>query len=209
MYFTAVFELGDGVKDVRNIAVYRSSVYNTIQNLFTIVKGGIQLSSSKSLQISLEDVKRGRAGLNKHRQSLLERVPKTGDWAKFAADSISMKDIAFLTAKTGDEFAILKGKKADILFHGSKNSCLFDGVLCDMLVGGQVRLYGHSHPAERVPAASSADRNTLSLIGQKKSRIISAITGREIEFTDWEFDDGIISGRSGDDVDIRRGEENR
>ena len=209
MCFTAVFELGDGVKDVRNIAVYRSGVYNTIQNLFTMVKGGIQLSSSKSLQISLEDVKRGRAGLNKRRQSLLERVPKTDDWAKFAADSISMKDSAFLTAKTGDEFAILKGKKADILFHGSKNSCLFDGVLCDMLVGGQLRLYGHSHPAERVPAASSADRNTLSLIGQKKSRIISAITGREIEFTDQEFDDGVISERSGDDVDIRRGEENR
>ena len=31
-----------------------------------------------------------------------------------------MKDLAFLTAKTGDEFAILKGKKEDILFHGSK-----------------------------------------------------------------------------------------
>ena len=70
------------MKDVRNIAVYRSSVYNTIQNLFTIVKGGIQLSSSKSLQISLSEVKRGRAGLNKHRQSLLDRVPQTDDRAK-------------------------------------------------------------------------------------------------------------------------------
>lgn len=133
LYFTAVFEVGDGVRGVRNIAVYRFSVYNTIRDLLTIIKGGIQLSSSKSLQVSLAEVKRGRAGLNKHRQSLLDRIP----------------------------------------------------------------------------AASSADRNTLSLIGQKKSRIISAITGREIEFTDREFDDGVISERSGDDVDIRRGEENR
>lgn len=129
------------MRGVRNIAVCRFSVYNTIRDLLTIIKGGIQLSSSKSLQVSLAEVKRGRAGLNKHRQSLLDRVPATDDWAKFAADSISMKDIAFLTAKTGDEFAILKGKKEDILFHGSKNSCLFDGVLCDMLASRQLKLF--------------------------------------------------------------------
>ena len=86
MYFTAIFEAGDGVRGVRNIAVCRFSVYNTIRDLLTIIKGGIQLSSSKSLQVSLAEVKRGRAGLNKHRQSLLDRVPATEDWAKEEQD---------------------------------------------------------------------------------------------------------------------------
>lgn len=148
----------------------------------------IRLSSSQSVQVALEKVKRGRAGLNRHRIMLLKRVPDTNNWARFKKDSISMKDIAFLTAKTGDEFAILSGKKEDILFHGSKYHCNFDGMLYEMLKKGQLEIYGHSRPAENIPIPSVDDRNTLKKIGQKQSRLISATTGREINFCDDEFD---------------------
>ena len=147
----------------------------------------IRLSSSKSMEISLEKVRQGKAGLNKHRRSLLFRVPNPNNWANFPKGSISMKDVAYLTAKTGDEFAILTGKKEDILFHGIKNHCVFDLDLGEMLISGQFRLYGHSHPGERFPMPSYDDRETLKLIGQKKSRLVSAVTGREIEFSDNAF----------------------
>ena len=147
----------------------------------------VNLSSSKSLRISLEDVKYGSAGLNKHRRQLLNRVPNTNDWARFAKNSLTMKDLAFLTAKTGDEFAILKGKKEDILFHGSKYHCDFEGVLYEMLIKGQLEIFGHSHPNEIIPIPSRDDRQTLQIIKQKKSRLISAITGKEVEFDDNEF----------------------
>ena len=49
----------------------------------------VKLSSSKSLRISLEDVKYGSAGLNKHRRQLLNRVPNTNDWARFAQNSLT------------------------------------------------------------------------------------------------------------------------
>ena len=81
-------------------------------------------------------MKYGSAGLNEHRRQLLNRVPNTNDWARFAQNSLTMKDLAFLTAKTEDEFAILKGKKEDILFHGSKYHCDFEGVLYEMLIKG-------------------------------------------------------------------------
>ncbi len=145
------------------------------------------LSSSKSLMISLEKVKQGKAGLNKHRQSLLNRVPKTNNWANFSKGSISMKDIAFLSAKTGDEFAILAGKREDILFHGSKYHCMFDGEISEMLINGQLELYGHSHPAEFFPRPSDDDIETLQKLGQKKSRLISAVTGKEMEFVGHKF----------------------
>lgn len=147
----------------------------------------IKLSSAKSLRISLENVKYGTSGLNEHRNNLLNRVPETNDWAKFNKDSLTMKDIAFLTAKTGDEFAILRGKKEDILFHGSKYHCDFNGVLYDMLIKKKLEIYGHSHPTDIIPIPSRDDRKTLKIIKQKKSRLISAITGKEVEFDDNEF----------------------
>lgn len=148
----------------------------------------LRLSSAKSMEISLEQVRLGKAGLNKHRESLLARVPNSYDWAVFCKESISMKDIAYLTAQTGDEFAILTGKKEDILFHGVKNHCIFTADLSELLISGQYKLFGHSHPGERVPMASRDDRETLRLIGQKKSRLVSAVTGREMEYTDNAFD---------------------
>ena len=147
----------------------------------------ITLSSANSMEISLEQVHKGKAGLNKHREAILARVPDAGNWAFFSKGSISMKDIAFLTAKTGDEFAILAGKKEDILFHGVRNHCIFTDELSNLLIKGQYKIYGHSHPGERFPVASQDDRKTLKLIGQKKSRLVSAVTGREIEFTDNAF----------------------
>ena len=58
--------------------------------------------------------------------------------------SVSLQDIDFLSAKTGHEFALLKGKKNDILFHGDARHCIFDD-----------------------------DREFLQYIGQSESKIVS------------------------------------
>jgi len=55
---------------------------------------------------------------------------------------------------------------------------------------GQFELYGHSHPAEWFPIPSDDDIKTLQEIGQKKSRLVSAVTGREIIFFNNEFENG-------------------
>jgi len=67
------------------------------------------LESTKSIQISLETIRSGDAGLNAHRQMMLGRTPETGDWARFALNSLELIDLAYLSAKTGHEFAILRG----------------------------------------------------------------------------------------------------
>lgn len=143
----------------------------------------VQLSSSKSMQISLESVRLDQAGLNNHRRSMLKRVPKSGDWAKFPCESIKTKDIAFLSAKTGDEFAILRGKREDILFHGTHYHCEFEDILIDMLMSGKLFLYAHSHVDGGNLVASKDDRNFLKTIGQKKSLVVSAYDGQEREFS--------------------------
>jgi len=149
----------------------------------------IKLSSKKSYATSLQSVRTGEAGLNEHRTNMLNRVPESGNWTNFKKDSLTTKDIAFLSAYTGHEFAILRGKHTDILFHGMERHCIFDDDLVELLKSGKLELVAHSHPdAERI-VPSKDDRDFLKKIGQKESCIVSYITGKENTFTANMFDD--------------------
>ena len=146
------------------------------------IGNGLTLSSTRSMQVSLEAVRCGKAGLDAHRLRMLTRVPETGDWARFDQNSIELKDLAYLTAKVGDEFALLRGKHEDILFHGGRIECHITGILWDSLANRKLELVGHSHPGEDIPEPSLGDRLALRKIGQKKSMVISARTGISVEF---------------------------
>ena len=50
----------------------------------------IVLESTHSVQISLEAIREGDAGLNSHRQSMLNRVPEVGDSATFRHESLEL-----------------------------------------------------------------------------------------------------------------------
>lgn len=149
----------------------------------------IVLDSLRSTQISLESIREGNAGLNAHRQTMLDRVPEIGDSAIFKCESLELIDLAYLTAKTGHEFAILRGKDMDILFHGDSTHCELQETLVDMMLAHKLRIIGHSHPGEDDPIPSPADRIALRTIGQKKSIVISGRTGREKEFGQSPFED--------------------
>lgn len=143
----------------------------------------MELKSAQSMRVSLESIRNGEGGLDAHRTIMLQRVPEPGDWARFPLEHLKMKDLAYLTAKTGHEFAILRGKSEDILFHGKATRCTFDDVLAEMLLSGRLRIFGHSHPGEETPVPSNADREILKKIGQTKSHLIAARSGLEIVFS--------------------------
>lgn len=143
----------------------------------------IELASTGSMRVSLETVRIGKAELNERRASMLRRVSETGDWAKFKRGHLELIDLAYLTAKTGHEFAILRGKREDILFHGDVRHCGLDGILIDMLVEKKLSIVGHSHPGEPIPMPSNEDRKTLEEIGQRTSWVVSGITGAMVKFS--------------------------
>ncbi len=147
------------------------------------------LSSTESTKTSLEAIRRGEAGLNLHRQSLLDRVPDTGDWASFKRNTITNKDIAYLSASTGHEFALLRGKKRDILFHGDEMHCNINDELLELLKSGKLRLVAHTHSDYDRIQPSADDREFLKTIGQKSSIIISYVTGLEKKFSTNPFED--------------------
>lgn len=148
-----------------------------------------KLSSGKSYATSLKSVMSGEAGLNERRTKLLSRVPASGDWSNFEKDTLTTKDIAFLSAYTEHEFAILRGKHTDILFHGDAEHCVFEDDMVDLIKCGKLRLVAHSHPDYDAIIPSRDDRNFLKLVGQKESCIVSWITGKESVFSDDMFED--------------------
>lgn len=147
------------------------------------------LDSSRSTQISLEAIREGNAGLSAHRQVMLNRVPEVGDSATFRYGTLELIDLAYLTAMTGHEFAILRGKDIDILFHGDSFHCEFQETLVEMMMAHKLEILRHSHPGEDDPVPSPGDRQALKRIGQKKSVIVSGRTGRMKEFGQSPFED--------------------
>lgn len=55
----------------------------------------VLLSSTASLRKSLEAIRNGDAGLTERRKSILNRIPKSNDWAAFERNSVRTKDIAY------------------------------------------------------------------------------------------------------------------
>lgn len=140
------------------------------------------LSSSASTQTSLEAIRNGEAGLTEKRKKMLSRVPCPNDWATFEKDTISIKDIAYLSAATHHEFALLRGKSKDIIVHGVGLHCYFDEELLGLLQAKKLRLIAHTHPDYGKIVASEDDRKFLKHINQKTSVIVSSITGVEYEY---------------------------
>ncbi len=131
----------------------------------------------------------GEAGLSEKRKQLLMRVPNSGDWAEFALNSITTKDIAYLSAATHHEFALLRGKKQDILFHGTNYHCDIADDMIKLLKQGKLYLVAHTHPDHGKIKPSADDYKFLRQIEQKKSLIVSYITGEEHEFSDDRYND--------------------
>ena len=99
---------------------------------------------------------------------LLQTIRKEEGYAKVDKDTLEVMDLAYLSAKTGHEFAILRGKHEDVLYHGTATRCRFIDELEDGLRNHRYELIAHSHPGEEEPEPSMEDRELLREVGQSK-----------------------------------------
>lgn len=129
---------------------------------------------------------KGIATLDNRKQSLLNRVPDPGNYASFALHTVNCEYLAYLSAKTGDEFALLRGKTEDLLYHGTPDACpIYDSEpLMFLLKSGKLRLEANSHIDLGDPTMYSRDVSLLREIGQREGRIVSSCTGEIFEFLD-------------------------
>lgn len=148
----------------------------------------IQASSTESYKKSLKSIVSGKAGLDKRRTNILNRVPETGDFVELERDTISDRDMAYLSAAAGHEFALFRGKHSDILIHGDHKSCNPQSKdLEDQLLSGKYEWVSHTHVSGSL-MPSQGDRDTLILLHQKESLIIG-VDGSVRKFSQSVFDD--------------------
>ena len=150
----------------------------------------LSVASGKSIRASLSGIRSGKFLLNEHRRNLLSRVPDQGDYVRVELNSLKIIDLAYLSAQTGDEFAILRSKQEDILFHGTPLGCTFTDELEDGIRTHKYYLVGHSHPGEEEPEPSLEDRTFLLETGQARSTVVSARTGKMTDYTSDPFEGG-------------------
>lgn len=128
--------------------------------------------------------------LSKKQQKLLTKLQKYDEKVVVSKRSVSMKDLAALTAHEGVEFAMFTRKGKRLIIRGGRNDVNIDDEKMKKLAQLGYRWSGHTHPVtnlhELVP--SPGDRNVLRASGKNLSVIYSS-TGRKYVFGIDEKDD--------------------
>lgn len=114
-------------------------------------------------------------------------IPQTELADQLEEETEKVHDLAYLSAATGHEFALFRGKKEDILCHGTIYSCDPQKKLEKEILKRGYEWVAHSHIDFGKLVASKDDRETLKVLGQYKSIIIGP-TGKEIIFYQSEFE---------------------
>ena len=143
--------------------------------------------SAKSYKRSLLDIAEGKAGLSKKRQNILNRLTESGSFCRYEKGSISLRDLAYLSAATKNEFALFRSKSEDIIIRGTNRNCDIIGELADEILNKKYEWVAHSHIDRGNLTPSKEDRATLARLGQKKS-ILVGIDGEEVVFYQSPFD---------------------
>ena len=137
--------------------------------------------STKSFRASLNSIAKGKAGLDKRRTNILNKVPQSGDAEVFEYGSISNRDLAYISAKTGHEFALFRSKNKDLLVHGDARTCNPSQDWIDEIYDHNYEWIAHTHVDGGPLVPSSGDKATLRNLGQQSS-IIIGIDGTEKPF---------------------------
>jgi hypothetical protein len=124
----------------------------------------------------------GYADLSKRQQGLLSSLGEYGSQVTVGKRAVSMKDLAALTAHTGDEFLMLTRKGERLIMRGSQQG--FHGVVDDVwakqMASQGWKWSGHTHPVLQGMSdlgtlmSSGGDRAILQAFGQSRSLILNS-----------------------------------
>lgn len=153
----------------------------------------IKIDSPKSFRKSLEYIGAGKAGLDSKRTSIANKIPNSGDYCYLPVNTISDRDMAYLSAYFGHELSLFRSKTHDVLLHGTVDKTRAPTLSLDKeLCSGKYKWVSHTHVVKADLVPSPEDRQTLKKLNQKKNRLISGIDGSYTDFTQNMFEDKYI-----------------
>jgi hypothetical protein len=122
------------------------------------------------------DVSFGVKDLNARQHRVLDLLPGFGSQVIVRKRDVSMLDLAALTAKTGDEFAMFTHKGERLIIRGDSRHIRINEDDIILLRAEGYRWSGHTHPGITSVdlEASQGDKDALSAFGQSNSVIYNA-----------------------------------
>ncbi|GBU20250.1 hypothetical protein R80B4_00126 [Fibrobacteres bacterium R8-0-B4] len=122
--------------------------------------------------------------LNDRQQAILDKLPEYDSRATVDKDDVSMMDLAALTAKTGDEFAMFTRGSRRLIVRGDIKHVNIDPDSANDLRDRGYKWSGHTHPGgdKRALRLSDGDRAILEAFDQDMSVIYNSI-GQHQTFT--------------------------
>ena len=114
--------------------------------------------------------------LNSRQQALLEALPEYDSHVIVPRDTVNMKDLSALTAKTGDEFAMFTKGKSRLIIRGDSGSVNINTESAKDLALRGYKWSGHTHPGTDYFCleASSGDWKVLEQFSQKSMVIYNS-----------------------------------
>lgn len=111
--------------------------------------------------------------LNTRQTNLLNRLNAYDSSIVVGKKDVNLNDLAALTAKTGDEFAMFTRGSQRLVIRGGHNNININGTRAQELLSAGYRWSGHTHPGEgfNVKLPSEGDLYILDKFNQSQSVI--------------------------------------
>ena len=112
--------------------------------------------------------------LNTRQKNLLQQLPNCDSSVIIKKGNVNLKDLAALTAKTGDEFAMFTRGSQRMIIRGNANAVNINDVMARELSNIGFKWSGHTHPGSGInlTLSSRGDRYILSQFNQTQSVIL-------------------------------------
>ncbi len=170
--FADVLYLLNGLKGIK----YADETVEVVRG----IKGG----TPTDLTIMSRNSGRGNPGaithfdvdLNTRQKNLLQQLPNCDSSIIINKGDVNLKDLAALTAKTGDEFAMFTRGSQRMIIRGNASAVNIDGAMAQELYNAGFKWSGHTHPGigVNVKFASEGDMYILEQFNQTQRVIFDS-----------------------------------
>ena len=115
--------------------------------------------------------------LNNRQMRLLDQLPAFDSRVTVRKKDVNMRDMAALTAQTGDEYALFTRKGKRLVIRGSVSMTNIDEQMAREMAAAGWRWSGHTHPGTDLFClySSEGDRLVLEAFGQETSVIYNSL----------------------------------
>ena len=163
---------------LRNALAQIKRIGPALKGLFT--RRGATISAS--LAGNPRAIVRGLANLSRRQARLLAELPGEGARVIVAKRAVGLRDLAALTARTGEEFALFTRGSQRMIVRGTATNVPIGVAEATNLARQGWRWSAHTHPGEalRVLRSSAGDQAVLNAFRNTKSAILNSLGERSL-----------------------------